>query len=178
MGRWTAKDPIGFTGGDVNLYGYVAVDPVNFVDMTGKALWGVTVGGGYFSEMGGGGSITVAFDSKGNFAVVGTVEAGIGFGGGDSFARLVGGNGDINSLQGPGTSLSGGIGRVSGSITQPLPTNIADMSKQPTWIAEVGFGGGKPGFSGTNTYGTTLFCSTLLGDTGRWWGNYFYEALN
>ncbi len=34
-GRWTAKDPIGFEGGDYNLYGYVANDPVNFTDSQG-----------------------------------------------------------------------------------------------------------------------------------------------
>ncbi len=34
-GRWTAKDPIGFDGGDTNLYGYVVSDPVNGVDPLG-----------------------------------------------------------------------------------------------------------------------------------------------
>jgi RHS repeat-associated protein len=34
-GRWTARDPIGFAGGDTNLYGYVLGDPVNFVDPDG-----------------------------------------------------------------------------------------------------------------------------------------------
>jgi RHS repeat-associated protein len=34
-GRWTAKDPIRFAGGDTNLYGYVLNDPVNWVDPTG-----------------------------------------------------------------------------------------------------------------------------------------------
>lgn len=34
-GRWTAKDPIGFAGGDVNLYAYVGNDPVRFFDPTG-----------------------------------------------------------------------------------------------------------------------------------------------
>ncbi len=34
-GRWTAKDPIGFGGGDSNLYGYVVGDPVNWVDPLG-----------------------------------------------------------------------------------------------------------------------------------------------
>jgi len=34
-GKWTAKDPIGFAGGDKNLYGYVLGDPVNFVDING-----------------------------------------------------------------------------------------------------------------------------------------------
>jgi len=37
-GRWTAKDPILFAGGDTNLYGYVLGDPVNFVDIYGLAL--------------------------------------------------------------------------------------------------------------------------------------------
>jgi len=34
-GRWTNKDPIGFAGGDVNLYGYVVGDPANRYDLTG-----------------------------------------------------------------------------------------------------------------------------------------------
>jgi len=35
IGRWTAKDPIDFAGGDVNLYGYVQNDSVNWVDPWG-----------------------------------------------------------------------------------------------------------------------------------------------
>jgi RHS repeat-associated protein len=35
-GRWTAKDPIRFAGGDTNLYGYVLNDPVNFIDPEGR----------------------------------------------------------------------------------------------------------------------------------------------
>jgi len=34
-GRWTAKDPILFAGGDTDLYGYVLSDPVSLVDPTG-----------------------------------------------------------------------------------------------------------------------------------------------
>ena len=40
VGRWTSKDPIGFNGGDTNLYAYVADDPVNFVDSEGLASKG------------------------------------------------------------------------------------------------------------------------------------------
>jgi RHS repeat-associated protein len=48
MGRWTSKDPIGFAGGDTNLYGYVLQDPVNFLDPNGRSpllLIGVIIGG-------------------------------------------------------------------------------------------------------------------------------------
>jgi RHS repeat-associated protein len=37
-GRWTAKDPILFAGGDTNLYGYVLNDPTNFHDPDGHVL--------------------------------------------------------------------------------------------------------------------------------------------
>jgi RHS repeat-associated protein len=35
VGRFISEDPIGFAGGDVNLYGYVQNDPVNFIDPDG-----------------------------------------------------------------------------------------------------------------------------------------------
>ncbi len=35
VGRWTVKDPIGFAGGDTNLYGYVKSDPINWLDYRG-----------------------------------------------------------------------------------------------------------------------------------------------
>ncbi|WLE95637.1 MAG: RHS repeat-associated core domain-containing protein [Candidatus Electrothrix communis] len=41
IGRWVAKDPIFFAGGDVDLYGYVLNDPVNFVDPEGLFLGGL-----------------------------------------------------------------------------------------------------------------------------------------
>ena len=41
IGRWTAKDPILFAGGDTDLYGYVLNDPVNAVDLLG--LWYIDI---------------------------------------------------------------------------------------------------------------------------------------
>jgi len=35
VGRWTKKDPIGFNGGDANLFTYCQNNPVNFLDPTG-----------------------------------------------------------------------------------------------------------------------------------------------
>ncbi len=35
LGRFTSKDPIGFAGGDTNLYSYVGQNPVNFTDPWG-----------------------------------------------------------------------------------------------------------------------------------------------
>jgi RHS repeat-associated protein len=40
-GRWTARDPIGFAGGDTNLYGYVLGDPVSGLDLTGLARFAI-----------------------------------------------------------------------------------------------------------------------------------------
>jgi RHS repeat-associated protein len=40
-GRWTAKDPIAFAGGDPNLYAYVLNDPINLIDSSGKGAAGI-----------------------------------------------------------------------------------------------------------------------------------------
>ncbi|WP_419657892.1 putative membrane protein with YD repeats [Desulfosarcina variabilis str. Montpellier] len=39
-GRWTAKDPIGFAGGDTDLFGYAQNDPVNSIDPFGLVDFG------------------------------------------------------------------------------------------------------------------------------------------
>jgi RHS repeat-associated protein len=43
-GRWTAKDPILFAGGDSNLYVYAGNDPVNKIDPDGR-FWQLVAGG-------------------------------------------------------------------------------------------------------------------------------------
>ena len=43
IGRWLAKDPIRFEGGDTNLYGYVLQDPVNSFDPRGESAIGVAI---------------------------------------------------------------------------------------------------------------------------------------
>lgn len=44
MGRWTTKDPIGFNGGDTNLYAYVGGNPMSYIDPEGTFLLPVAIG--------------------------------------------------------------------------------------------------------------------------------------
>ena len=46
VGRWTAKDPIGFAGGDTDLYGYVLNSPIGLIDSNGFAGIAFEAGGG------------------------------------------------------------------------------------------------------------------------------------
>jgi RHS repeat-associated protein len=77
VGRWTSKDPILFKGGDTNLFGYVANDPINFIDPRG--LWSISVSlfAGY------GGAITIGQNPNGGY--FGSVRAGVGIGAGASW---------------------------------------------------------------------------------------------
>jgi uncharacterized protein RhaS with RHS repeats len=56
IGRWTAKDPILFAGGDTDLYGYVLNNPINWVDP-----WGLLV-----TYHGVGGSAGAGFGTEGD----------------------------------------------------------------------------------------------------------------
>ena len=71
IGRWTAKDPIGFEGGNTDLYGYVLNNPVNYIDPYGLVDWGKVVGGGIAAV---GGAVGVVAGAV--VAGIGVVEAG------------------------------------------------------------------------------------------------------
>ncbi|HET6549069.1 MAG TPA: RHS repeat-associated core domain-containing protein, partial [Solirubrobacter sp.] len=70
-GRWTARDPAMYDGGQANLYSYVGGDPVAHSDPLG--LW--CAGGSYYEGVGGGATVCHTDDG---WAVC--VEAGFGFG--------------------------------------------------------------------------------------------------
>ncbi|EQD68592.1 YD repeat-containing protein, partial [mine drainage metagenome] len=55
-GRWTTRDPLGFAGGDTNLYGYVLQDPINLEDPSGRFGTGVVGGGSLEAGVGSGGA--------------------------------------------------------------------------------------------------------------------------
>jgi RHS repeat-associated protein len=44
IGRWAAKDPILFWGGDTDLYGYCLNDPINWIDPWGLCVQAVRAG--------------------------------------------------------------------------------------------------------------------------------------
>jgi RHS repeat-associated protein len=43
VGRWVTKDPIGFGGGQANLYEYAGSDPVNYSDPAGMCTWAASL---------------------------------------------------------------------------------------------------------------------------------------
>ncbi|OIP99635.1 MAG: hypothetical protein AUK35_07175 [Zetaproteobacteria bacterium CG2_30_46_52] len=120
-GRWTAKDPIKFAGGDSNLYGYVLGDPVNLIDMNGLETYGVSLnltgGAGVGTTHG----VFVGFDNNGGFDV--QVTHGVGqFSGAagsvtlnyertnaSSVSDLTGNGGQVGASGGEGYVVEGGV---------------------------------------------------------------------
>jgi RHS repeat-associated protein len=72
-GRWTAKDPIRFLGGDPNLYGYALGDPINLVDPSGRIF--------NLAAAGAGAVLGAAFGAANAAISGGDVLAGALFGG-------------------------------------------------------------------------------------------------
>ena len=65
-GRFISEDPLGFDGGDVNLYVYAGNNPVNRVDPEGLRTWSLGISGSAGLGVGGGGGIflNVGHDSS------------------------------------------------------------------------------------------------------------------
>ncbi len=109
-GRWTAKDPIGFAGGDTDLYGYVLNDPVNLIDPEGLASAWI------------GGSGVVAVVEKGGNAGKGwAIDSRLGTG-----VYITKG-----TSQGLAASVGGEFGAYTGSIegnTTITTFGLADFS--------------------------------------------------
>jgi RHS repeat-associated protein len=76
IGRWTAKDPIFFAGGDTDLYGYVLNDPVNLIDPTGEiGIAGAAVG----AIVGAAGGASAALQNGGGYtsAILGGITGAL-----------------------------------------------------------------------------------------------------
>jgi RHS repeat-associated protein len=101
-GRWTAKDPILFAGGDTDLYGYCLADPINMIDPSGLLNWGkLAAGVGVFT---GGAGIAV-----GGVALTATLLSG-------EHALAVPTAGASMLLTGHSVSLGGTIVATGGTL--------------------------------------------------------------
>jgi RHS repeat-associated protein len=121
VGRWTAKDPILFSGGDTDLYGYGLNDPINAVDPDG--LWTFQIGlgfnvGGILGSSKSGGIIFGRNSETGKwqFGLYGTLGAGLQAGAGAS--------GTLDLTWSPNnniTDVSGLAGTIGGSAIVSPP---------------------------------------------------------
>jgi RHS repeat-associated protein len=119
IGRWLAKDPIGFGGGQGNLYGYVANDPVNLVDPSGKlanlvfqAAIGALMGGAVDAGIQYATNGCVNWGQAGESALMGAAF-GLGFG---VAAELA---------QGLGLTATRVTAAEAATINNPVPKTIA-----------------------------------------------------
>jgi RHS repeat-associated protein len=109
-GRWTARDPLLFNGGQFNLYAYASSNPVSLRDPSGLFC----VGYSYYTGYGAGGKF--CFNLDGTVQACG--EVGIGVGGGVSI--------DLNASAKEGVSnyvkgeASVGCGPVSAGVNASL----------------------------------------------------------
>jgi RHS repeat-associated protein len=129
-GRWTAKDPIGFGGGDANVYVYVGNDPINFVDPSGLycltpveiAAAAGAIGGGFGGAITGGlaGAAAAGLGGAIAGAIGGAVGgAGAGLGAGSASAAL--GNAAAGAIAGaPGGVLGMATGAAGGELSDTL----------------------------------------------------------
>jgi RHS repeat-associated protein len=111
--RFLSDDPIGFAGGDPNLYAYVGNDPLNFVDPTGEWGWiGVAAAAaqiaGAASAAGAAAGVLSGRKSAGGAAAGAALGAGLGAAGG-ALGRL--------AARGAGRLLSGGAARGARFVT-------------------------------------------------------------
>jgi RHS repeat-associated protein len=111
VGRWTAKDPMGFAGGDTDLFGYVLNDPVNLIDPEG--LWVAQAIGGAIGMAYG----MYSAHQNGTSMLQGALIGGLT--GVLSTIPIPGLTGVVSgALMG---ALSGGMGNVAGQLTDSGP---------------------------------------------------------
>ncbi len=138
-GRWTAKDPILFGGGDSNLYGYTINNPLNFVDSLGLApsydfqsaidatLMGVVAGAIGAGEFG---LVTTGIGAIPAAIIGGVVGGIIGFTG-DAVSQAVGtivpGYSEIYSLISLITDPIGALPTINGDSQRPNPMPIPEV---------------------------------------------------
>lgn len=133
IGRWLTKDPIGFAGGDTNLYAYVGGNPMSYVDPFG--LWSV----GASAYFGYGGGVTFGQNPDNQWFL--NIQLGAGLGAGGFFNK----NGTSPDWRNPkgmngGPALAMGIfydmglnvGPIQGGVSGSAGQTFLGGAKKPT----------------------------------------------
>jgi RHS repeat-associated protein len=162
VGRFISEDPIGFDGGDVNLYAYVQNNPILIIDPNGE--WGQIVAGAIYGGISG----FTAGAIKGNIwagiaggvaggvvgAAVGTVmPAASGYIGsmvGGAISGMIGGavaGGVASGISGTsitkGVVIGGAVGLGSGALAGPVGymvkqgVGVAIASQSPNLVSTI-----------------------------------------
>ncbi len=159
-GRFISEDPIGFAGGDLNLYAYVQNNPILFVDPSGLDTWGIGFSFTFtiFNHSSTFGAQYV-WDDKGNSGITGTV--GYGPGVSRNFGSTAAGVIDFSQTNAETIyQLSGAGGQTGGGIFEglggQLEINYSDSYVGST--SSIGWGGG--GSVYTQVTGTSFLFGT------------------
>lgn len=148
IGRWTTKDPIGFNGGDTNLYSYVNGNPMSAIDPSG--LWGITIGIGIGGYLGGGADVAggIYVGSQDGHIFGGFYGSGsTGFGGGAGVGVQGTFYPNANSIPGSSLNYNANWGVFSG-------TRVNDLNTGNSTGYGFGLGIGSPR-GGSITFGNT-----------------------
>jgi len=126
IGRWSAKDPILFVGGDTDLYGYCLNNPINWIDPAGLEASGFIVGGISGGILG---------------AISGFEESGVaGAAGGAILGAITGGAVGLALDPITGGKIGGAAGAAAGNLAGAIigemlgPSSLTPSERDPVRI--------------------------------------------